>query len=206
MIKAIPPAFIFILGAMLIPLLRGKLKQFYLLLVPALAFLNLLHLNQGTSWIYHFLGYELVFCKVDGLSLVVAYIFVIIGFLAILYSLHIKEDGQHVAAFLYVGSSLGVVFAGDFFSLFAFWEIMAVSSVFLIWYQKDRDSLNAGFRYILMHLFGGCCLLIGIIIYIGSSSTIGVGRLEPGISYWLILFGFGLNACFIPLHTWLPDA
>jgi multicomponent Na+:H+ antiporter subunit D len=125
--------------------------------------------------------------------------------LAILYSLHIKEDGQHIAAFLYVGSSLGVVFAGDYFSLFAFWEIMAVTSVFLIWYQKDKESLNAGFRYILMHIFGGCCLLVGIIIYIGTSGSIGVDRLEPGIAYWLILAGFGLNTCFIPLHTWLPD-
>jgi len=152
------------------------------------------------------LGYELVFCRVDRLSLVVGYIFLIIGFLAILYCLHTREDGQHIAAFLYVGSSLGVVFAGDYFSLFAFWEIMAVSSVFLIWYQKDKESLNAGFRYILMHIFGGCCLLVGIIIYIGSSGSIGVDRLEPGIAYWLMLTGFGLNAAFIPIHTWLPDS
>ena len=206
MIKAVPPALIFILGALLIPLLKGKLKQLYLLVVPTVAFLDLLYLNPGTSWIYHFLGYELVFCRVDRLSLVVGYIFVIIGFLAILYSLHIKEDGQHIAAFLYVGSSLGVVFAGDYFSLFAFWEIMAVTSVFLIWYQKDKESLNAGFRYILMHIFGGCCLLVGIIIHIGSSGSIGVDRLEPGIAYWLILTGFGLNTAFIPIHTWLPDA
>ena len=206
MIEAVPPAFIFILGAMPIPLLKGKLKQVYLLVVPTVAFLDILYLNPGISWIYHFLGYELVFCRVDRLSLVIGYIFVIIGFLAILYSLHIKEDGQHIAAFLYVGSSLGVVFAGDYFSLFAFWEIMAVTSVFLIWYQKDKESLNAGFRYILMHIFGGCCLLIGIIIHIGSSGSIGVDRLEPGIAYWLILAGFGLNAAFIPIHTWLPDS
>jgi multicomponent Na+:H+ antiporter subunit D len=205
MIEVVPPAFIFILGAMLIPLFKGKLKQVYLLLVPAVAFLDILYLNPGIGWIYHFLGYELVFCRVDRLSLVVGYIFVIIGFLAILYSLHIEEDGQHIAAFLYVGSSLGVVFAGDYFSLFAFWEIMAVASVFLIWYQKDKESLNAGFRYILMHIFGGCCLLVGIIIHIGSSGSIGVGHAEPGIAYWLILTGFGLNTAFIPIHTWLPD-
>ncbi|MBW1715875.1 MAG: Na(+)/H(+) antiporter subunit D [Deltaproteobacteria bacterium] len=205
MIEAVPPAFIFILGAFLIPLLKGKLKQVYLLVVPTVAFLDILYLNPDMSWIYHFLGYELVFCRVDRLSLVIGYIFTIIGFLAILYSLHTKEDGQHIAAFLYVGSSLGVVFAGDYFSLFAFWEIMAVASVFLIWYQKDKESLNAGFRYILMHIFGGCCLLVGIIIYIGSSGSIGVDRLEPGIAYWLILAGFGLNTAFIPIHTWLPD-
>jgi len=206
MIKAVPPALIFILGAMPIPLLKGKLKQVYLLVVPTVAFLDILYLNPDMSWIYHFLGYELVFCRVDRLSLVVGYIFLIIGFLAILYCLHTREDGQHIAAFLYVGSSLGVVFAGDYFSLFAFWEIMAVSSVFLIWYQKDKESLNAGFRYILMHIFGGCCLLVGIIIYIGSSGSIGVDRLEPGIAYWLMLTGFGLNAAFIPIHTWLPDS
>jgi len=206
MIKAIPPAFFFILGAMLIPFLKGKLKQVYILVVPAVAFLDILYLTPGTSWVYNFLGYDLIFCQVDRLSLVVGYIFVIIGFLAILYSLHVKQDGQHIAAFLYVGSSLGVVFAGDLFSLFAFWEIMAVTSVFLIWFQKDKESLNAGFRYILMHIFGGCSLLAGIIIYTVSEGSISVVQMQPGFAYWLILIGFGLNTAFIPIHTWLPDA
>ncbi|MBW1856907.1 MAG: Na(+)/H(+) antiporter subunit D, partial [Deltaproteobacteria bacterium] len=206
MIKAIPPALIFILGAMLIPFLRGKVKQLYLLMIPVVAFLDILYLTPGTSWVYNFLGYDLIFCKVDKLSLVVGYIFIIIGFLAILYCLHVKQDGQHIAAFLYVGSSLGVVFAGDYFSLFAFWEIMAVASVFLIWFQKDADSLNAGFRYILMHIFGGCCLLAGIIIYTVSKGSIVIDLLEPSAAYWFILIGFGLNTAFIPLHTWLPDA
>ena len=206
MIKAIPPALIFILGAMLIPFLRGKVKQIYMLMIPVVAFLDILYLTPGTSWVYNFLGYDLIFCKVDKLSLVVGYIFIIIGFLAILYCLHVKQDGQHIAAFLYVGSSLGVVFAGDYFSLFAFWEIMAVASVFLIWFQKDKDSLNAGFRYILMHIFGGCCLLAGIIIYTVSKGSIAIALLEPSAAYWFILIGFGLNTAFIPLHTWLPDA
>jgi len=206
MIKAVPPALIFILGAMLIPLLKGKLKQAYILLVPTVAFLDIIHLNQGTSWVYHFLGYELIFCKVDRLSLVVGYIFVIIGFLAILYCLHIKEDGQHIAAFLYVGSSLGVVFAGDYFSLFVFWEIMAVSSVFLVWYQKEKSALDAGFRYLIMHIIGGCCLLAGIIIYAVNTGSLAVTYMGTGLADTFILIGFGLNAAFIPMHTWLPDA
>jgi len=83
---------------------------------------------------------------------------------------------------------------------------MAVASVFLIWFQKDKESLNAGFRYILMHIFGGCCLLAGIIIYTVSKGSIDVAILEPSPAYWLILIGFGLNTAFIPIHTWLPDA
>ncbi len=206
MIKAIPPSFVFILGAMLIPFLKGRVKQLYMLMVPVVAFLDIAYLPSGTSWIYNFLGYDLIFCKVDKLSLIVGYIFIIIAFLAILYSLHLKQDGQHIAAFLYVGSSLGVVFAGDYFSLFAFWEIMAVASVFLIWFKKDKDSLNAGFRYILMHIFGGCCLLTGIIIYTVSKGSIAIDLFEPSAAYWFILVGFGLNTAFIPIHTWLPDA
>jgi multicomponent Na+:H+ antiporter subunit D len=206
MIKPVPPGLLFILGAMPIPLLRGKLKQLYLLAVPALAFLDIVHLDQGTSWAYHFLGYGLVFCQVDRLSLVVGYIFVIIAFLAILYSLHVKEDGQHVAAFLYVGSSLGVVFAGDYFTLFAFWEIMAVTSVFLVWYQKEKSALDAGFRYLIMHIVGGCCLLAGIVIHTVNTDTIAVTHMGTSFADMLIMIGFGLNAAFIPIHTWLPDA
>jgi multicomponent Na+:H+ antiporter subunit D len=206
MIKPVPPAMLFILGALLIPLLKGRLKQVYLLVIPALAFLDIIHLDRGTAWVYHFLGYELVFCQVDRLSLVVGYIFVIIGFLALLYSLHVEEDGQHVAAFLYVGSSLGVVFAGDYFSLFAFWEIMAVSSVFLVWYQKEKRSLDAGFRYLIMHIIGGCSLLAGIIIYVVETGSIAVTHLGTSLGEIFILIGFGLNTAFIPIHTWLPDA
>jgi multicomponent Na+:H+ antiporter subunit D len=206
MIKAVPPAMLFILGALLLPFLKGKLKKIYLLLIPALAFLDILQLETGTAWVYHFLGYELIFCQVDRLSLVVGYIFTIIGFLALLYSLHVEEDGQHVAAFLYVGSSLGVVFAGDYFTLFAFWELMAVSSVFLVWYQKEKRSLDAGFRYLIMHIIGGCSLLAGIIIYVVETGSIAVTHLGTGIADIFILIGFGLNAVFIPIHTWLPDA
>ena len=193
---------------MLIPLLRlrKELRQPYLILIFAVAIIDLLYLEPGTSWVYRFLGYDLVFARVDRLSLAIGYIFVIIGFIAILYSLHVKEDGQHVATFLYVGSSLGVVFAGDYLSLFAFWEIMAVTSVFLIWYRRERESLDAGFRYVLMHIFGGCSLLTGIIIHIVSQGFTTVGPLESGWASIFILIGFGLNAAFIPIHTWVPDS
>jgi multicomponent Na+:H+ antiporter subunit D len=208
MIRPVPPAFIFILGAILIPFLglRGKLRQPYLLIIPVLAFIDLLYLEPGTSWIYRFLGYDLVFARVDRLSLVMGYIFVIIAFLATLYSLHVQENGHHLAAFLYVGSSLGVVFAGDYFSLFAFWEITAVTSVFLIWYRREKEPLEAGFRYVLMHIFGGCSLLTGIIIHLVSHGLTPVGPLGGGLASMFILMGFGLNTAFIPLHTWLPDS
>jgi multicomponent Na+:H+ antiporter subunit D len=206
MIKPIPPAFILILGAFFIPLFRGRTKQLYLLFISALVFIDLSLLETGTGWVIHFLRYDLIFTRVDRLSLAVAYIFAVIGFLAILYSLHTKNTGEQVAAFLYMGSSLGVVISGDFLTLFVFWEIMAFTSVFLIWYRREKESLDAGFRYLFMHIFGGCCLLTGIILHVTSTGSLALGPLKNGWSSFFILIGFGFNTAFLPLHTWLPDA
>jgi multicomponent Na+:H+ antiporter subunit D len=207
MTETLHPSVIFIFGAVPIPWLKGPWKKFYLLFIPSLAFLSLLNLTPGTYWQYPFLEYELTLLRVDKLSLCFGYIFVIIGFLGMLYALHIKEDGQHIATFLYIGSSLGTVFAGDFFSLFVFFEIMAVSAVFLIWYNKEKASLEAGFRYILMHIFGGGCLLAGIIIHVATKGSIEFRALgESGIDSYLILIGFSVNAAIPPLGAWLPDS
>ncbi len=158
---SVPPFLIFLVGMALIPFLKGPLKKAYMLLIPAVTFMELLSLEQQTSYVYSYLGLNIILLQVDRLSLVIGYIFVIIGFLAILYSLHVKENGQIIAAYAYVGSSLGVVFAGDFFSLFVFSEIMAFTSLALIWYQGEKRSIDAGFRYILMHVFAGLASLQG---------------------------------------------
>lgn len=206
MIKTIPPAFILILGALLIPLFRGKTKQLYLLFISILVLIDLPFLETGTGGIIRFLGYDLIFAKVDRLSLAMGYIFAVTGFLAILYSLHNRRTGEQVASCLYMGSSLGVVFSGDYLSLFAFWEIMAFTSVFLIWYRREKEALDAGFRYLFMHIFGGGCLLTGIILHFASTGSLVVEPLRFGWGSLFILIGFGLNTAFIPLHTWLPDA
>src|SRR4030065_951322 len=111
------PGLIYIFGAFFIPLLKGRLKKAYLLLLPCLAFVNLLFMSKGVflsngkTWSLPFLGYTLVLGRIDPLSLVFAYVFVIASFCMILYALHIQDDGQHVASYLYVGRPLGGVFA-----------------------------------------------------------------------------------------------
>ena len=204
----LPPAFIYIIGALLIPLIRvRRLQQAVALLIPVLAMATLLRMPQGIYWQVQFLDYELILGRVDKLSLLFAYIFVIISFISMIYAIHIKEMGQHVAAYLYVGSTLGVVFAGDLFSLFFFWEIMAAASVFLIWYNKTPTSLMAGFRYAMVHLFGGAILLGGIVMHISSTGSIAFNPFDLStLAAKFILFGFLINAAVPPLHAWLPDA
>jgi len=210
MIDIVPPAFIYIVGAFLIPLLGNRLrllKQAFLLLIPAIAFWDLLNMPQGTYWIYQFLGYELILGRVDKLSMVFGYIFVIMSFLGMVYAIHIKEDGQHVAAFLYMGSTLGVVFTGDLFTLFVFWEIMAGASVFLVWYRREQAALDAGFRYVFVHLTGGAILLAGIVMHVVETGSTAFSLLKSDtLASNFILFGFLLNAAVPPLHAWLADA
>jgi multicomponent Na+:H+ antiporter subunit D len=208
MIDIIPPAFIFILGAILLPFLRERrLRQVFQILIPVIAFIDLLNMPEGKYWIYNFLGYDLVFGRVDKLSMCFGYVFVIVALLGMVYALHVKEVGQHVATFFYIGSTLGVTFAGDIFTLFVFWEIMAVSSVFLIWYQRDKAALDAGFRYIMVHIFGGCALLAGIIIHVTTTGSTYFGFMEyGGLASQLILLGFIVNAAVPPFHAWLSDA
>lgn len=202
-----PPALIFIFGALLIPLFRGKLKSAYLLLLPIASFINLINIPEGVHWTVSFLDYNLVLVKADKLSLFFGYIYHLITIIAIIYSLHVKENSQHIAAICYGGAALGVVFAGDFLTLFVFWEIMALSATFLVWTNKSKESYGAGIRYLLVHIFGGLCLLIGMLMHVYETGSIEFGYIGlNSLSSWLILIGFGINCGFPGLHSWIPDA
>ncbi len=135
----IHPALFFFLGALLLPLIKGKAKKAFILLVPVLRdrrrrSRQVRHRTGRTT----FVGVQGLFGRVDKLSMVFAWVFVIMAFLGALYALHREEDGHHMAGFFYVGASLGAIFAGDYLTLFIFWEIMAFSSVFLVWYRREK--------------------------------------------------------------------
>lgn len=207
MISTVPPAAIFILGALLIPLFRGKLKNIYLLSLPIIGFINLINIPEGTHWVVRFLDYNLIFGKVDRLSLFFGYIYHLISLIALIYSLHVKDDFHHIASIFYAGAALGIVFAGDLLSLFAFWEIMAFSATYLVWARKTKASSGAGLRYLLVHIFGGLCLLVGIVINTLNTGSIEFGYIGlNGLGSFLIFLGFGINCAWPGLHAWLPDA
>ena len=214
-IQFLHPSVLYILGGLLIPLFKGKVKQGYMLAVSLLAFFAVVVMPYGTYGVYEFLNWKLTFGEVDKLSKVFAYIFTIMGVIGVIYSIHVKNDGEHFAAFYYVGGSLGVTFAGDFLTLFLFWEMMAFSSVFLVWFRKSPASINSGFRYLLWHVAGGLILLAGIIIQYSASGDLSV-QYVPFHGWWptdlqslasfLIVIGFIVNAAVPPFGAWLPDA
>jgi multicomponent Na+:H+ antiporter subunit D len=159
--------------------------------------------------VVRFIGQDLTFGRVDRLSLVFAYVFALMALVGMVYALHVKDDAQHVSALTYAGSALGITFAGDFLTLFLFWELAAVSAVFLVWLRRERTAVAAGFRYLLVHLFGGLCLLGGIVLYWSQSGSLAFDNMSAHagtVAFALILAAFLLNAAVPPLGAWLPDA
>jgi multicomponent Na+:H+ antiporter subunit D len=203
----LPPAFILVLGAMLIPFLKGNIQRAYMLALPAIALFVVIKLPLGTFWTIELWGFDLILGRVDKLSRIFTLVFTIMAFLGVLFALKVKDNLQHVAGLIYAGSTLGVVLAGDFLSLYLFWEIMAISSTFLIIASRTKEAREAGFRYILVHLVGGLFLLAGIVLYIHETGTTAFDYIGlSGLTSWLIFIGIALNAAAIPLHAWLPDA
>ena len=202
----IHPALLFILGALPIPFLKGSIRKAYLLLIPALAILAVLTMQPGSYGEAEFIGQQILVAKVDRLSIVFATVFTIMALIGMVYALHLTSAGQHVAAFVYVGSALGVVFAGDYLTLFLFWEAMAFASAYLVFAQGGQQAIRAGFRYLMVHITGGVVLLGGIILNGLAAGSLLFGPIEGGTGAFLILIGFMLNAAVPPLNAWLTDA
>ena len=207
LIARFPPALLFIGGALLIPFFKGKSKSGFMLALPVLAFFCLVNTPAGSYWAFQVLDCNLILGRVDALSRVFGYIFCLVTFIGVIFALNIDDDLQFCAAFIYAGGALGVSFAGDVFSLYIFWELMAVASTFLILARRTKASQAAAMRYILVHIFGGLCLLAGIILYVQRTGTTEFGLMQlAGIDSYLIFLGIAVNAAIPPLHPWLSDA
>ena len=204
------PSVILLLGAAILPAIPQRWRKGWLLLIPVLVFARIATLAKGTFGVISFLQFTLTFGRVDSLSTVFGYIMALMCILGTLYGLQVRRTAEHMASWTYVAGSLGAIFAGDLITLFLFWEMMAFSSVFLIWFRGRKESPGAGYRYLLVHVAGGAALLGGIVLRYhasgGNLAFVGFDVHHPDLATYLILTGFVLNAAVPPLHAWLPDA
>ena len=203
----LPPFLIFFLGALIIPFVRGGARAALLLTIPIVGAVNLWTMPEGFSWSFQFFHYTVTPLRLDRLSLLFGYLFHLAAFLAILFALHVRDAGQQVAGLLYVGAALGAVFAGDLITLFVSWELLAVTSAFLIWARRTPKALAAGLRYLLIQVLSGMLLLAGTLFHLAETGSIEFGYLGlSGTGSWLIFLAFGIKSAFPLLHNWLTDA
>ena len=202
-----PVALILIAGGLLVPLLGWRARAVLTLLLPVAAFAFVLALPEGAHAQFEFLGAQLVLMRVDRLSLLFSYVFLLATFLAAIYALHEDDAMQQAATLLYAGSALGAVFAGDLLTLFIFLETAAVSSAVLVWARRTRASFGAGMRYLAVQLAAGMLILAGIAMRVAAGEGLAFGHIGlDGAGGWPILLGLGIKCAFPLLHNWLQDA
>jgi multicomponent Na+:H+ antiporter subunit D len=232
MLSSLPPFVLFFVGAIVIAFTRGTVRKLLILAIPLIGGLNLFFgVEPGLHLQFDLLGYTLTPYRADKLSLLFGYLFHLAAFLGFVYALHlgdgtpegsvageVGEDDivgnasaglQHVAAMVYAGSALGAVFAGDFITLFIFWELLAISSAFLVWARQSERSYATGFRYLIIHVISGVLLLSGALMLAHETGSIEFGHIGlagTGAAGWILLLSFGIKAGFPLLHNWITEA
>lgn len=164
-------------------------------------------------------GLTLSLYRIDSLSYIFGLAFIIAAALGGIYSLHREDPVQDASGMIYAGAAIGATFAGDLITLFIYWELTAIASVFLIWARRTPEAYASGLRYLIIQLISGLMLIAGAALYHRATGMIGftemgeIGELpvvgaidisEPGA--WLILAAFGVKAAFPLIHSWLQDS
>ena len=120
---------------------------------------------------------------------------------------------------LFLASMLSVLLADDAYAFMVVWELMALSSYFLVTSEhEDPEIRRAGFLYLLMAHVGAVSLLLCFgVMQGGEVGNLGTytfaamrqGHMTPfwaSTAFLLALFGFGAKAGLVPMHVWLPEA
>ncbi len=208
MIDPFPPAFIFFIGAgLLLCMPKGNLRALIGIIVPIITALVIWELPNGIGSELEFAGLALEMMRVDKLSVIFGLVFCLAAFLGNLYAWHVKDTIQQVAALGYAGSAIGAVFAGDFITLFIYWEGTAIASVFLIWARRTEGAFYTGMRYLVIQIASGVILLAGVVLLYRETGSITFEKMELGtLATWLIFLSFGIKCAFPLLHNWLQDS
>ena len=112
---------------------------------------------------------------------------------------------------------IGAVFSGDLLTLFIFWEAAAAGSSFLMLYKKNRTSLNATLKYIVMIVIASAFIVFGLSLVYGITGTLNFWAVKEALTvladktllilaFIFIAAGYAIEAAIVPFHFWLPDA
>ena len=219
------PPLLLILGSLVLAaaprnVLPRTVLRALLLALPVVSFWRFWGLDFGDHAQFELFGQTLTLVRVDPLSRVFVVIFHLAALLGTIYSFHLRDNLQPLLGVFYAGTALGVVLAGDLWTLFLFWEAAAVSSALLVWMRRSGRAARAGLHCLGMQQVSGVLLLAGIVLLrhelgaapgwaevrnlTGLLEDGGLGFPNPALT--LILLAFGVKAAFPLLHGWLIDA
>jgi multicomponent Na+:H+ antiporter subunit D len=207
------PAVIMMVGAMMCIATPRHLASPILLIVTALSAIKLYTLGLGEYGAVTLFGEQLITVRIDPLSRLFAIVFHIAAALNIIYAWGQKDRAQNFATLGYPAAALGGVLAGDMISLFVWWELAAITSVFLVWAPGTRATYLSGMRYLAIQVLSGVLLLAGVVLVFRENNSFafdfiglrdGDGAIK--LSALVLFLAFGIKSAFPLLHNWVQDA
>lgn len=202
-----PPAFIMILGALLVALARPGLRPVIALVAPLLTLYAIWQVPDGVQMTVQFLDKQIELVEGSKLRRLFATVFALMAFGGALFSFRQSKWWELSAAMAYSAGAIGVSFAGDLLTFFIFWEFMALFSTVVIWCGGTEAARRAGIRYAIMHLVGGIILKVGIEGLMIHTGSLEVRALTlDNFDTWMVFIGILINAAAPVVSAWLPDA
>ena len=133
MIAELPAGLILVAAGIAVPFLPRAVRGPVAAVAPLLALAQLVWLGPGHVVQAQVLGFDLTLVRTDRLSLAFGYVFTIAAFLNAIFSWRVRDGIEPPAALIYAGTALGAIFAGDFLTLFVYWELSAIASAAVVW-------------------------------------------------------------------------
>jgi len=179
---------------------------------------------RGNRIIYHLGGWEGpigINLVIDGLSFYFSFLVLCAGIFIVLYSLYEEKYSSTYYFFLLLSTSsmLGIIFTGDIFNMYIFYELLTISTYLMIAYLKKGESLKASFNYLIMGGVGLSFFLLGVGFLYALFGVLDISHIAERflvifsfnqqmvmVAFALILIGIGIKVAIFPLHGWLPDA
>jgi len=201
------PGLLMIVAGLIAACLPRRTRQALTLAAPAVGIAVLFSTPIGAESVVTVAGLPLTILRLDALAYPFALIFLIAAAFNAIYALHQDDRLQDASAMVYAGAAIAATLAGDLVTLFVYWELTAISSVFLILAAGTTRAYRASARYLVWQIGSGVLLLAGILVHYRATGSLAFGHMQLGSTgTWLIFIAFGIKCAFPFLHNWLQDA
>ncbi len=166
-------------------------------------------------------GYQVpvrIMFVIDAMGVFMGIMCGVIALVAAIYSCMETYEGLYkfyTLLLLVTTGIFGLVFTGDLFNLFVFFEILSIASCGLVAFKIDSPmSMEGGFKYMVISDIGGLSLLVMIGLLYGQYDALNIGMLANRMDYGMIdIIALGLivtallmKSGSVPMHMWTPDA
>ncbi|CUR51645.1 NiFe-hydrogenase-4 subunit B [Nitrosotalea devaniterrae] len=182
--------------------------------------------TKSMSWeVPHVIPFFNLEIFVDGISAFFMLLIGIVSFAVSLYSMGYSKEYEikkRISIFgflfnIFILSMILVVGSNNGFFFLMFWELMSLTSFFLVIYDHDKEeNVKSGMTYLVMTHFGTALIFVSFLLGYLQTGSFGFDSLRTSSSSFPHLIkdlmfvsafiGFGTKAGIVPLHTWLPKA